>query len=339
VRERAPRDCFVTAFLALTVRSIIGSLIVVFCLPLSAAGQAAYPNKPIRLVVPFAPGGGVDNFARPLAQKLTEQLGQQAVVDNRPGASSLIGSALVAGAAADGYTLLCTFDSPLLIATLITKNPPYHPIRDFTPIISAATTPIVFVVHASLPAHSTQELIEYARRNPGQLAYVTAGSGTQQHLTGESFALATKTKMTHVAYKGGGQALTDLLGGHVKMGILVVSTVHPHIQSGKLRALAVTGSRRTKTYPELPTISESGVPGFAMPDVSLVILGPARLPAPLVKRINGEVQNALLASEVRSALEKIGYEPTPGTPEASGAQAVKNYAMYQRMVKETGLTQ
>ena len=189
--------------------------------------QQAYPTKPIRLVVPFAPGGGVDNFARPLAQKLTDQLGQQVVVDNRPGASSIIGAALVAAAQPDGYTLLCTFDSPLYISSLITKNVPYHPLKDFTPVISAATTPIVVVVHASLPVQSTKELIEYARRNPGQLAYVTAGSGTQQHLTGESLARVTGTKMTHIAYKGGGQAITDLLGGHVKMGILVLSTVHP----------------------------------------------------------------------------------------------------------------
>ena len=315
----------------------VACLIGFLCLPLFAAGQPAYPNKPVRLIVPFSPGGGVDNFARPLAQKLTEQLGQQVVVDNRPGASSLIGGALVAGAQPDGYTLLCTFDSPLFIAPLITKNPPYHPVKNFTPIISAATTPIVIVVHPSLPVQSMKELIDYARKNPGQLAYVTAGSGTQQHLTGESLALVTKTKMTHVAYKGGAQAMTDLLGGHVKMGILVLSTVHPHIQSGKLRAIAITGGRRTKSFPDLPTIAESGVPGFAMPDVSLVILGPAGLPESIVRRINTEVQKAIGSPEVRAALEKIGYEPTPGTPETFAAQAVKNYSMYQRMVKETAL--
>lgn len=313
-------------------------LVALIGFPLAAPAQQSYPSKPVRMIVPFSPGGGVDNFARPLAQRMSDQLGQQVVVDNRPGASSIIGSALVAGAPPDGYTLLCTFDSPLYISSLITKNVPYHPIKDFTPIISAATTPIVIVVHPSLPAQSMKELIDYARKNPGQLAYVTAGAGTQQHLTGESLALAIKSKMTHVPYKGGGQALTDLLGGHVKMGILVLSTVHPHVQSGKLRAIAVTGQRRAKTYPDLPTVSESGVPGFAMPDVALGVLGPAGLPQPLVKRINAEVQKAMLTPEVRSSLEKIGYEPTPGTPEAFGVQAVKNYAMYQRMVKETGLT-
>ena len=313
-------------------------LVALSGLPLLAAAQTGYPNKPVRLIVPFGPGGGVDNFARPLAQKLTEQIGQQVVVDNRPGASSLIGSALVATAQPDGYTLLCTFDSPLYIATLVTRNPPYHPIRDFTQIISAATTPIIIVTHPSLPAQSMKDLVEYARKNPGQLAYVTAGSGTQQHLTGESLAAATKTKMTHIAYKGGAQAMTDLLGGHVKMGILVLSTVHPHVASGKLKAIAVTGSRRTKNLPDLPTISESGVPGFAMPDVSLVVVGPAGLPGTIVKRVNAEVSSAMLAPDVRAALEKVGYEPTPGTPEAFGAQAVKTYAMYQRMVKDTKLS-
>src|SRR5688500_4628744 len=253
-----------------------GVFIAVFCFAQGVVAQQGYPNKPVRLIVPFAPGGGVDNFARPLAQKLTDQLGQQVVVDNRPGASSIIGSALVASAQPDGYTLLCTFDSPLYISSLITKNVPYHALRDFTPIISAATTPIVIVVHASLPVQSTGELIDYARKHPGQLAYVTAGAGTQQHLTGESLARVTKTKMTHVAYKGGGQAITDLLGGHVKMGILVLSTVHPHVSSGKLRAIAVTGQRRAKTYPEPPTLSESGVPGVALPDVARGVRGTAR---------------------------------------------------------------
>ena len=317
---------------------LLVSVLAAAFLTLCAHAQSGYPTKPIRLVVPFSAGGGVDNFARPLAQKLTQQLGQQVIVDNRPGASSLIGGSIVAGAPADGYTLLCTFDSPLYIATLVTKNPPYHPIRNFTPIISAATTPIVVVVHPSLPAQSMKELIEFARKNSGQLSYVTAGAGTQQHLTGEALALATKTKMTHIAYKGGAQAMADLLGGHVKMGILVLSTVHPHVQSGRLRALAITGSRRTKTFPDLPTIAESALPGFAMPDVSLVVAGPAGLPAPIVKRVNAEIQSAMLAPEVRAALEKIGYEPTPGTPEAFAAQAAKIYAMYQRMVKETGLT-
>lgn len=243
----------------------------------------------------------------------------------------------MANAQPDGYTLLATFDSPLYISSLIAKNVPYHPLKDFTQIISAATTPIVIVVHASLPVRSAKDLIEYARKSPAPLSYVTAGSGTQQHLTGESLARVTRTNMTHIAYKGGGQALTDLLGGHIKMGILVLSTVHPHIQSGKLRAIAVTGQRRTKTYPDLPTLAESGVPNFAMPDVSLGLLGPAKLPPPLVKRINEEVSKALATPDVHAALERIGYEQTPGTPEAFSAQAAKTYALYQRLVKESGL--
>jgi tripartite-type tricarboxylate transporter receptor subunit TctC len=313
-------------------------LVLSLLFPVAAAGQQAYPTKPIRVVVPFGPGGGVDNFARPLAQKLTDQLGQQVIVDNRPGASSLIGGALVAGAAPDGYTLLCTFDSPLFIAPLITKNPPYHPLRDFTPIISAATTPIVIVTHPSLQVASIKDLIAYARKSATEVHYVTAGSGTSQHLTGEYLAVATGTKLAHIAYKGGAAAMGDLVGGHVKVGILVLSTVLPHIQAGRLRGIAVTGGRRSKSYPELPTIAESGVPGFAMPEVSLAMLGPARLPEALVKRLNAEVQKAMGAPEVRTALERIGYEPRPGSAEEFRAQGVKTYAMYQRMVKETSLS-
>ena len=244
----------------------------------------------------------------------------------------------MAGAAADGYTLLCTFDSPLNIAPLIATKPPYHPLKDFTPIISAATTPIVVVVHPTLAVHSMKDLIAHARKLPGELQYVTAGSGTSQHLTGEYLGVATKTKLVHIAYKGGAAVLTDLVGGHVKMGILVLSTVLPHVQSGRLRAIAVTGARRSKSYPDLPTIAESGVPNFAMPEVSLVMLGPAGLPGAIVKRINAEVRSAMSAPEVRGVLEKSGYEPTPGSAEDFRAQAIKTYAMYQRMVKDTSLS-
>lgn len=304
------------------------------CLPVLAVGQG-YPNRPIRLVVPYGPGGGADNFARPLAQQLSDQLGQQVVVENRPGAAGLIGGAYVANAAPDGYTLLCNFAS-LYLAPILVKNPPYDPIKNFTPVIAAATTPLVIVVHPSLPVHSMKELIDYARSHP-DVSYVTAGAGTQQHLTGESLALATKTKLVHIAYKGGNQAMTDLLGGQVKMGILVLSTVQQQIESGKLRVLAVIESHRSKMAPDIPTISESGVPGFSMPDMFIGVVSPAGTPSDIVKRLNTEIQKALATPSVLKALQTMGYEPTPSSAEAFSAKAQETSAMYHRMVKDAGL--
>jgi tripartite-type tricarboxylate transporter receptor subunit TctC len=287
--------------------------------------------------VPYGPGGGADNFARPLAQRLSEQLGQQVIVDNRAGASGMIGSGAVAQSAPDGYTLLANFAS-LYLAPLEVANPAYDPVKAFTPITLAATTPIIIVVHPSLPVKNMKELVDYARSNPGMLNYVTAGTGTQQHLTGESLALATKTKMVHIAYRGGNQAMTDLLGGQVKMGILILSTVLPQIQAGKLRAIAVIEGQRSKLFPEFPTIAESGLPGFSMPSTFIGVWGPAGLPPALATRINNEVQKAMQVPAVRAALDSTGYEPVKSNPEEFAVQGKQTYEMFQRMVKDAGLT-
>lgn len=312
-------------------------LMLLLLFPQFAGGQVGYPDKPIRLVVPFPPGGGVDNFVRPLVQRLSEQLGQQIVIENRAGAGGVIGSAIVAKAAPDGYTLLASTDTSVYLTTLVVKNASYDPIKDLTPIISAAITPTVFVVHPSSPIHSMKDLVDLARKSPEPLPYVTAGVGSLHHLTGESLALTTGSKLLHIAYKGGSPALTDLLGGQVKIGILILSAVAPHIQSGKLRVIATIENHRSRSYPNIPTMSESGVPGFAMPDTAIAVWGPAGLPAEIVQRINNEIRKAMLAPTVRNALEKGGYEPRPGTPKDFGAQAAQSYAAYQRMVREVKL--
>jgi tripartite-type tricarboxylate transporter receptor subunit TctC len=308
-------------------------------LPLAARAQAStWPNKPVRVVVPYGAGGGADNFARPVAQHLSQQLGQQFVIDNRGGASGMIGSGVVASAPPDGYTLLINFSS-LYLAPLFVDKPPYDPIKDFTTITLAATTPQVIVVHPSVPVKDMKELIDYARKNPGKVNYVTAGAGTQQHLTGETLAATTRTKLTHVAYKGGSQAMTDLLGGQVQMGILVLSTVLPQIQAGKLRALAVIDAQRSKLFPQFPTVAESGLPGFSMPETFIGVVGPAGMDRQLVARINGEVQKALHAAPVRQALEGAGYEAVSLTPEEFGTKARNVHAMFQRLVKENGVSE
>jgi tripartite-type tricarboxylate transporter receptor subunit TctC len=307
-------------------------------LPAAGWSQEPYPNKPIRLVVPFAAGGGVDNFARPLAKRLTEQLGQQVVIDNKPGASGLIGGQQVANSPPDGYTLLASTDTSMYLSSLVMKAPGFDPVQHLTPIISAAITPTVIVVHPSLPIRTMKELVEYAKKSPEPVPYVTAGAGSLHHLTGESLAHVTNGKLLHVGYKGGNPALTDLLGGQVKVGILILSVIAPHVQSGKLRAIAVIENHRSKNYPDIPTIAESGVPGFAMPDTAIAIWGPPGLPSEVVEKVNAEVRKAMQSPEVSQTMQKTGYEATPGTAAAFSKQAAQSYANYQRMVKETKLS-
>ena len=307
-------------------------------LPAAAWSQESYPAKPIRLVVPFAAGGGVDNFARPLAKRLSEQLGQQVLIDNKPGASGLIGAQQVAGSPPDGYTLLASTDTSMYLSSLVMKTPGFDPIQHLTPIISAAITPTVVVVHPSLPIRTMKDLVEYAKKNPEPVPYVTAGVGSLHHLTGESLARVTNGKLLHVGYKGGNPALTDLLGGQVKVGILILSVIAPHVQSGKLRAIAVIEGHRSKNYPDIPTIAESGLPGFSMPDTAIAVWGPAGVPPDVVEKINAEVRKAMQSPEVSQTMQKNGYEATPGTAAAFAAQARQSYANYQRLVKETKLS-
>lgn len=313
-------------------------LIALAGLPLVAAAQQSYPNRPVRLIVPYPAGGANDNFARPVAKRLSELLGQQMVVDNRAGASGVIGVSLAKQAAPDGYTLLASSGSLYLIP-LTLKNAPFDPIKDLTPIVAAVTSTTVVVVHSSVQATNMKSLVEYGKKNPGQLKYVTAGAGRLQHLTGASLSQAIGVPLTQVSYKGGAQALADLVGGQVNMGILHLSTVLPHVKAGRLRALAVVEAHRSKAYPDLPTVAESGFPGYAMPEPFLGIVGPANLPSTIVRRINTEVNKALLEPELKSVLESAGYTVTPGTPpEYYRDLAANTFNTYKRFVKETGLT-
>jgi len=313
-------------------------LIALLCCPaIAPAAQQDYPSRPVRLIVPYPAGGANDNFARPVAKKLSEVFGQQFVVDNRAGASGVIGVSLVKAAAPDGYTLLVTSGSLYLIP-LTLKNAPFDPVTDLTPIVAAVTSTTVIVIHPSVPATNMKALVDYGKKNPGELKYVTAGAGRLQHLTGASLAQALGTPLTQVSYKGGAQALTDLLGGHVNMGILHLSTVLPHIKSGRLRGVAVVEGHRSKAYPDLPTVAESGFPSYAMPEPFLGLAGPAKLPAAIAKRINEELNKALLEPDLKGALENAGYTVTPGhSPEYFRDLAAKSSGTYRRLVKETGL--
>ncbi len=290
-----------------------------------------YPSKPVRLVVPYAPGGGLDVFNRPLSIKLAELMGQSVVIENRAGASGVIGADVVAKSASDGHTLLSAFSSQILQPHVL-KNVPFDNQRDFTPILEAARAPIAIVVNPALPVQSVKELIAYAKANPGKVGYVTAGSNTSQHLTGIMLEKVTGVQLIHVSYKGGGPALTDLLGGQVQMGILVLGPIMQHVQSGKLRALAVIESTRAKAAPHIPTLEEAGFGGASMPDTWIGYFGPRGLAAPITRQLNGWIQQAAQAPDVRPRLEAAGYEVGGGTPEQFADKIRQTNDNYRRIV-------
>ena len=295
-----------------------------------------YPSKAVRLVVPYAPGGGLDVFNRPMSIKLAELMGQSVVIENRAGASGVIGADVVAKSAPDGHTLLSAFSSQILQPHVL-KSVPFDNQRDFTPILEAARAPIAIVVNPALPVQSMKELMAYAKANPGKVGYVTAGSNTSQHLTGLMLEKVTGAQLIHVSYKGGGPALTDLLGGQVQMGILVLGPIMQHVQSGKLRALAVIESSRAKAAPQIPTLEEAGFGGATMPDTWIGYFGPRGLSAPITRQLNGWIQQASQANDVRPRLEAAGYEVGGGTPEQFADKIRQTNDNYRRIVAAADL--
>src|SRR5207249_4394377 len=284
----------------------------------TAALAQSYPAKPIRLIVPFAAGGGNDNVARLVGKHLSDSLGQQLVIDNRPGAGGVLGAELAAKAAPDGYTLFLGGVGSHAINPNLNDHLPYDPIRDFAPVVLLASAPLVLVVHPSVPADSIKALVALARSRPGQLNYASNGNGSSSHLAAVMFDSMTGVDMVHVPYKGLSPALTDLLSGRVQLMFSSVVAILPHIKAGKLRGLAVTGSRRLASMPNLPTIAESGLPGYEASSW-YGVLAPAGTPREIVARLNSELVKALAQPEVRTSLLAEGAEPIGGTPEQFAA--------------------
>ena len=266
----------------------------------------AFPTRPVRLVVPYAAGGGVDTVARAMAQELGAGLGGSVVVDNRPGANSIIGSDQVAKSPADGHVLLITVGTHYAMPFLA-KNVSYDPVADFTPVTVIGRAPQVLAVPSSLPVNNVAEFIEHARRQAGKVSFATAGSGTSQHLGGELMNVMAKLDMTHVPYKGGGPALNDLVGQQVPAAILILSNVLPHARSGKVRLLGVIESARAKAAPDVPTVGET-LNGFAVPDTWIGVLGPSRMPAAVLSRLDGAITAAANLPAVRTRLDAAGFE-------------------------------
>jgi tripartite-type tricarboxylate transporter receptor subunit TctC len=304
-------------------------------IPALAAAQN-YPNRLIRLVVAYAPGGATDAFARPVAQSFAKIIGQSVIIENRAGGNSIIGTDYVAKAAPDGYTLLVTPASHTLIP-FYNKNVPYDAVKDFTPIIAAGVNRRSIIVHPSLPAANIQELIDYAKRNPGKISYAVAAAGSVQELAGDLLRSAAGIDIVAVPYKGGGPALQDLLGGQVQMAILVLADTLPHIRSGKLRAIGIVESKRAKVAPEIPTVAEAGIPGFNIPDQWVGVLGPAGLPPDVVAKLNADFNKALNTPETRKALENIGYEVTGGSPQDHAALMANDMITYRKYAADLGI--
>jgi tripartite-type tricarboxylate transporter receptor subunit TctC len=300
----------------------------------SAAQAQDYPSRPVRVVVPFSPGGAVDGPMRVIAQELSKRLGQQVIVDNKPGAGATIGTDVVAKASADGYTLLLASQTNAISATLYPKLP-YDPIEDFTPISLLGREPGVLVVHPSLPVKTFQEFVAYVKERPGRIDYASSGNGSGQHLFVALLASMTGMKMNHVPYRGSGQATADLLGGQVQVSIPGTAGMVGHIKAGKLRALAVTGARRSPQLPDVPTVMESGVPGYEA-YVWMGLLAPKGTPALIVDKLFRELTQVLATSEVKTYMTSAGIEIVGSTPAEFGTFFRAEKELWARVIRETG---
>lgn len=295
-----------------------------------------YPSKLIRLVVVFPPGATTDAVGRILGQKMTESLGVQVLVENRPGATGMIGADMVAKSPPDGYTLAIVISAHVVHPSLYRKVP-FDPIKDFTPVTILVNAANVICVHPSLPARSVKELVAIARQRPGKLVFGSAGIGSSNHLTGEMFKLAAKIDIQHVPYKGGGPMMTDLTGGQIPMAVSVMLTATPLVKSGKIRALAVTSGKREPVFPDVPTVIESGYPGFESAEW-WAVLGPAGMPKEIVAKLYSVIDHAMKLPDVQERIANLGTNYIGATPEQTAAYMKSEMEKWASVVKGAGLT-
>ena len=318
------------------MRRFLFPFAAVALLVISQGAQAqAFPNKPIRLVAPFSPGGALDLIARGIGQKLSEGMRQPVVVENRPGASGAIGSEAVAKSAPDGYTLLLGATTTHGINPALNPKLSYDPVKDFTPISLVATIPHILVVNPSVPAYSLQEFVQLARSKPG-MAFGSAGNGSPHHLAGEMLKMMAHIDVVHVPYKGSGPAMTDLIGGQLQFMSVELTAAEPYMKAGKLRALAIATAKRVPGV-DLPTVAESGYPGFEV-TAWYAIFGPAGMPDELVFRLNAEIVKALATPDLRDRLQNLGVTPVGSSAAELAAHVRAELARWTRVVKAAGVT-
>lgn len=304
--------------------------------PAIATAQAAWPAKPIRLVVPFTPGGVTDTSGRLVAEQLSRRLGQQVIVDNKPGASGNIGTQQVAAAEPDGYTLLLGFDGTMVINPHVFEKVPFNTARDFAPVGKIGDAILILVANPAFPAKTVKDVIALSKSQPGGLSYGTSGTGGTPHIAGELLKQRTGANLVHVPYKGGGQAMTDVLGGTIPLVYTAIAGAIQHVKSGKLNAVAVSSAQRASSLPDVPTFIESGVPDFEI-NSWVGILAPAKTPKAIVTRLNTELNLVLADPEVRERLNALGIGATPGTPEKFGDELRRDLARYGPVVRAAGI--
>lgn len=304
-----------------------------------AAAQSApaeYPSKPIRFIIPFAPGGPADMIARPLAQRLTESWGQQIIIDTRAGAGGTIGAEALAKSAPDGYTLMLSTPGIIAVNPGLHSKLPFDTLRDFAGVTNAVSSANIMVVHPSLPVASVTDLIRIARARPGQMSYASSGNGSASHLGTEMFKSMAKVDINHVPYKGAAPGVIDLVGGHVQLMIIGIPVALPQVRSGKLKALGVTSLKRSVAAPDVPTLNDSGLPGYEVVNWYGVI-APAKTPRDIIAKLNAEMRRILHAPESKSRLQAQGFEPIADTPEEFDVYIRSELAKWTKVVKQAGI--
>jgi tripartite-type tricarboxylate transporter receptor subunit TctC len=318
------------------MKRLLVALVAALALP--AAAQGEFPNKPIRLIVGFAPGGGTDIMARVVATRISEQIGQPVIVENRPGNSGIVGAVAVAKAPADGYTLMMGVMSLNTIQPHLVPNLPFDPIKDFTPVNLVASVPHFIVVPPSLGVNSVAEFIAHAKKKPGKLSYPSAGTGTSSHLGGEMFRMQTgNLDIVHIPYKSAGHSMPDLMAGRVHIGFETLPTTAAHVKSGKLKALAVTSPTRNAEFPNVPTAAEAGLPGYRL-RTWYGVFAPGGTPAPIVKRLHAEIARAVQSPDSRAKLVEMGMDDTvTPTPEDFAAMVRSELQHFGKVIKQAGI--
>ena len=322
---------------AIGCRSVLVALLA--CLAIATGTRAmaqSYPNKPVRVVVPYPAGGGTDILGRPIMARLSERLGQQFLIDNRGGATGMLGTDLVAKAPPDGYTVLLSASPELVLNQHVFKKMAYDVLKDLRPVTQVATTPTIIVSIPSFPAKTVKDVIELGRRHKGALTYGTTGIGSPHHVVGEMLRLRGKVELTHIPYKGGGPQVADTLGGHVIISIFTLPVVTPHVQSGRLRGIAVATPKRSPAVPQVPTMEESGFPGF---DISqwFAVSVPRGTPDDVVRRLYAAVSEAMQVPEIRKRQLEQGYEPIGSPPEVFAPYLKGEIDKYGKLIKDTGI--
>jgi len=309
----------------------------VCCSSAASFAQQDYPSRPIRMIVPYPPGGPTDIMGRLTSEVLSKRLGQNVVVDNRGGAATAIGAEMAARSPADGYTLLVSSETTFAVTPALKNKLPYHPERDFAPVSQLTTQPYVLAVSPSLPVNSVSQLVAHAKANPGKLSYGSAGTGGANHLAGEMFRHVAGIDILHVPYKGNGPAIVDLIGGQIALMLGSISSLYPQAASKKLRLLAVASAKRSTAAPEIPTFTESGMAGYQVSGWNCLVV-PRGTPQHVIKRLNAEIVAGFNQPDVVERLRKQSIEPVAGTPEQLAAHMKSELARYQKLIKAVGLT-